>query len=211
MSGQFLNMCWEAGLPRTKDELHKRCKIGAFFFLLSGQWQHIVELLLPGWAVGARLVYAGTVSAFGCGLAHLDYECCRLHSGMSVLFWVFLGAQIRLTARAAALVLPGLEAIPGLASSTCVAAGLTEECDGAFRLFWVWAATFLLWFCCFFLVFEGRTKLIATLRAIRNNDWQERILVYPVLIFNFALLLALDFGRLAMLPIVFLAVGMVFP
>ena len=93
------------------------------------QHGHVVELLLPGWAVGARLVYAGTVSAFGCGLAHLDYECCRLHSGMSVLFWVFLGAQIRLTARAAALVLPGL------VSSMCVAGGSTEECDGVFHYF----------------------------------------------------------------------------
>ena len=152
MSGQFLNMCWEAGLPRTKDELHKRCKIGAFFFLLSGQWQHVVELLLPGWAVGARLVYAGTVSAFGCGLAHLDYECCRLHSGMSVLFWVFLGAQIRLTARAAALVLPGI------ASSMCVAGGSTEECEGAFHVLVVvpgYLAVLVVWFFCWIFCCVG--------------------------------------------------------
>ena len=118
---------WEAGLPRTKDELQKRVLVLAFFLLLSGAWQHAVALLAPSWAVFARLAFAVALSALGCALAHFDYECCRVHSSMSLLFWLFLGAQIRLAVRAAALVLPNL------ATAFCLAVGWVgaDQCDDA--------------------------------------------------------------------------------
>jgi len=132
---------------------------------------------------------------------------------MSVLFWVFLGAQIRLTARAAALVLPGIEAIPSLASSTCVAVGLTEECDGAFRLFWVMAATILLWAGCLCKSVIGKQGLADAVRAVQHRDrvlcWLCDIFAYPVLIFLFGLLVALDFSRLATPPMAVLAMFLV--